>query len=326
MSNQIQPYRPKTSTSEFTPPEVPVYLTLVFNKYISYADFIALSKVCKSFQTFVRKGIICVNSLDASNSKIGHTLTCGFFCHLTRLNSLDLSNNCIKAKNLKPLLKLSKLVELNLSSSLVELDIEGHEWKRLRVLNLSGNFIKVEKLTILQTLNTLTRLDISRNQSLMNLPSQLTALTELRSLNVSFNSIGDATINIISRFTGLRTLDISYCWIGLASGTSLNDLTSLVELRMKKTAVLATGVNFSRLTNLSLLDISENAVGPDGLTKLSIPLQLTTLNIAKTQMTDAGLTYLMPLTKLVSLTIENNQVSQEAIQKFSKKNRLTVVD
>lgn len=318
MTHQIQSLSLVQSPSSALP-SLHVYLILEFSQYLSYADLRAMSIVCRDFYNFVKSGIFCVRFLNASKSKIGETISSVFISRLSDLIGLDLSNNFMRVETLKPILLLTQLRKLNLSSSLVELEGDWSALKKLEILNLSKNFIKIQNLTTLRVLESVTELDISGNNSLIKLPSDaITSLTKLEILNISKNPLGQSTIEVISLCMSLRCLDISECWIGLDGALSLGGLTNLESLKMRKTALIATGVCFSRLTKLSLLEVAGNGIYTTGLTQLAMPLSLTCVDLARTKMEDASLIHLTHLTNLREINLEGNEISDTALQEFAK--------
>ncbi|MCQ2557954.1 MAG: leucine-rich repeat domain-containing protein [Oscillospiraceae bacterium] len=150
-----------------------------------------------------------------------------------------------------------------------------------------------------------TTLDLS-GRSITDI-SALSNCKRLTALNISGNNISDLT----------PLMDIPTLQTVNAANNSISDLRPLMGMN-RLTSVNAAGnqisttVPLGKVTSLTELDLSGNPIADfSGLRKL---YNLTTLNLASTGVKNEDFGYFMPLSKLRSLNIENNEgLSGEAV-------------
>ncbi|MCP5084656.1 MAG: GTPase, partial [Alphaproteobacteria bacterium] len=144
----------------------------------------------------------------------------------------------------------------------------------------------------LAALTNLTTLDL-RNNNLGDAGAKhLAALTDLTALDLSGNKLGDAGAKHLAALTNLTTLDLRNNNLGDAGAKHLAALTDLTALDLSGNKLGDAGVkHLAALTNLTTLDLRNNNLGD--LTPLAGLPMLHTLNVSKTRV--ANLTPLVAL-------------------------------
>jgi Leucine-rich repeat (LRR) protein len=130
------------------------------------------------------------------------------------------------------------------------------------------------------------------------LAERLGELTQLTSLDLRYNQIGDAGAASLAALTQLTSLDLGGNQIGAAGAASL-----------------------AALTQLTCLNLDNNQIGDAGAASLAALTQLTCLNLDNNQIGDAGAASLAALTQLTSLDLSYNPVVDST--PFSTMRRLT---
>ncbi|KAI3474378.1 hypothetical protein Pfo_029239 [Paulownia fortunei] len=121
--------------------------------------------------------------------------------NLSRLNSLDLSNNAISGSFPVSLSKLSSLVTLNLKNNNLDSRIPGSIEKlvNLSVLNLSNNKFKGQIPDTIGNITSITSLDLSENNLTGEIPISLVNLPNLSSFDVSYNNLSGTVPSVLAK-------------------------------------------------------------------------------------------------------------------------------
>jgi hypothetical protein len=90
----------------------------------------------------------------------------------------------------------------------------------------------------LSSLSGLTTLDLSSNQLSSAIPSQLSSLSGLTTLDLSYNMMYSSIPSQLSSLSGLTTLDLSYNALQGPIPSSLASLTALQVLRLNNNTVV----------------------------------------------------------------------------------------
>ena len=159
------------------------------------------------------------------------------------------------------------------------------------------------------------------------LAERLGALTQLTSLNLRGNKIGDAGAVSLAGLSQLTSLNLAHNKIGTAGATALAALTQLTFLDLSCNWIGAAGATaLAALTQLTSLDLSWNVIDDAGATALAALTQLTSLNLAHNQIGTAGATALAALTQLTSLDLRSNQIGNTGAAALAALIQLTSLD
>nr|GME14528.1 probable LRR receptor-like serine/threonine-protein kinase At2g24230 [Ipomoea batatas]GME19632.1 probable LRR receptor-like serine/threonine-protein kinase At2g24230 [Ipomoea batatas] len=169
----------------------------------NFSEFIAEEKNCS------------VSEIRLSSRNLTGAISWKFLRNLTRLRTLDLSNNSLKGYVPAWVWFNSSLVEINLSRNYLGGAIGVPESsksvfaarRRSAVRKINVSFNRFKNLGILYNLQNLTSLDLSHND-LKILPFWFSNLTKLESLSISGCNIS-GNLKPISKIKSLRSLDVS---------------------------------------------------------------------------------------------------------------------
>lgn len=255
-----------------------------------------------------------------------HTLSA--MCSLTTLQSLQL-DGCLYVSDVTHLARLTSLRELSLKHCPV-IDLGPLTPLRLRKLTLDQN-PSLTNLSPLSRMCTLRHLSLQRCELLPDEALEsLVGLKQLRTLNLSFcAALSAAGLCTLSKLTGLKELDftgtrlddtvmrvlcqslqleeLQLCACDITD-TSLRDLASQTALRrlnlegcrnLADLTPLATIVSLLELGLSNCYEISDQNLKP-----LSALVHLQKLDLQSTDVTQACLSFLRPLTSLQVLDID----------------------
>lgn len=161
----------------------------------------------------------------------------------------------------------------------------------------------------LARLTQLTSLDLRGNKIGDEGTVLLAALTQLTTLNLSDNMIGDEGAAILAFLTQLTSLDLSWNQIGSQGAASLAALSMLTSLRLRANQIGHAGATaLATCTKLVSLDLGLNKIDDKGVFSLAQLNQLRTLDLDGNEITSHGAASLATLTKLSSLNLEHNEI------------------
>ena len=145
--------------------------------------------------------------------------------------------------------------------------------------------------------------------------AHLSALTSLKSLNLSKTRVTDAGLAHLSALTSLELLYLGETQVTDAGLAHLSALTSLELLYLGETQVTNAGLeHLSALTSLKWLGLSETRVTDAGLEHLSALTSLKVLALGRTQVTDDGLAHLSSLRSLKRLYLSGTHVTDAGLE------------
>lgn len=211
-----------------------------------------------------------VRKLTLKNARLD---TLGYLSHMTKLESLDLSDSRFPPIDLTVLVQFPALTHLNLSNCGLSSIADLSGAPSLLVLDLSNNTIR--NMDALSSITTLTELNLEHN-AVMGLGA-LSSLTNLTKLNISYNSVMDlsplancvnlswlhAGNNSISTITAVDQLPmLSYLALShnnLTDITILKNCTALTELYISNNQ-LTSVVALNNHDKLQVLDFAHNEV------------------------------------------------------------------
>lgn len=197
-------------------------------------------------------------TLNLSNNQL-LDIQSGAFSIFGSLETLDLSYNHIKTLDdrltNRPLFNLK---ELRLNNNLLK-EMSGETFKglyNLEKLFLNNNLLNSLFAPILKSLKNLRELDVSSNKLLC----LETLNPKLKILNVAVNHLDIDRVRGLDRMTHLKSLNISYNSVGSITNETFLRLISLEELQMKSLTSLSLTDDdtFAPLINLKYLDIRKN--------------------------------------------------------------------
>jgi beta-lactamase regulating signal transducer with metallopeptidase domain/Leucine-rich repeat (LRR) protein len=210
---------------------------------------------------------------------------------LKQLKSLQLFNCWLTDEGLNRLSHLRSLVRLNLSGDL-EITDDG--------------------MAHLGTITTLKNLSLANAAITDKGLSQLKPLTSLESLvlyNAPQAQVSDAELASLAGCSKLRKLVVTNAKI---EGRGLAPFTTLTSLSLENNPVDDAGVEtLVRNNQLTDLNLSGTKITDKAFSVIAANLpQLERLNVRKTQLTDAGLEALKPLTHLHEVQAAGTQITE----------------
>ncbi|XVF65152.1 hypothetical protein PTKIN_Ptkin09bG0223700 [Pterospermum kingtungense] len=259
--------------------------------------------------------------------------------NLTKLKNLDLSRNGIE--RLRPIsnqgketgqLRLTNLKVLDLSDNLLRNNIFAFlsGLSSLKSLNMNGNRLSASiDITELNNLTKLKNLDLSGNgiERLRPISKQgketgQLRLTNLEVLDLSYNLLRNNTFAFISGLSSLKSMNVAENQLnGSIDITELNNLTKLKNLdlsgngieRLRPISKQGKETGQLMLTNLEVLDLSDNLLRNNTFAFISGLSSLKSLNMAENQLngsidiTDTG--GQLNLINLEELDLSENKVN-----------------
>lgn len=247
---------------------------------------------------------------------------------LTRLKKLDISSNKLTGE-IPNLSSLSNLTYINLSNN----NFNGDAWSsfstlsNLEEIHIGNNNCNISSTDFSSFIN-LKILDISK-LNLTEIPSSLSSLSKLSSLNASQNPITDfsnlrnlsnlqelnlSKINLnkvpneINNFTNLKTLNLSNNLISQFS--TLSTLSNLEWLSLEDNSLANIPSEITSLQNLIHLNLSRNNIS-GGTSILSSLNNLEQIWLNHNKLSGNIPSEILILPKLMSLSLQSNNLEGE---------------
>ncbi|UJF30526.1 leucine-rich repeat domain-containing protein [Kaistella sp. 97-N-M2] len=252
----------------------------------------------------------------------------------SKLQKLDLSSNQLMGEVAPALSSLNNLVRLDISNNRLSGDpaaviIPLFNLKEISVGN--NNFAFADLNTFLQNFPTLQVLDLSQ-LGLTAVPSNISTLTSLESLNISNNTISQnfgalsALANLkelnfsgnqltqipsqLSSLTGLTSLDLSRNLFATNYSAALASLKNLEWLSLADNQITAFPTELSQLKKLVHFNISDNKIS-GGFGSLLVLKDLEQLYLDKNLISGIFPAELLQLSQLQMISLTGNQLSGE---------------
>lgn len=252
----------------------------------------------------------------------------------SKLQKLDLSSNQLMGEVAPALSSLNNLVRLDISHNRLTGDpaaaiIPLFNLKEISVGN--NNFAFADLNTFLQNFPTLQVLDLSQ-LILTAVPSNISTLTSLESLNISNNTISQnfgalsAFANLkelnfsgnqltqipsqLSSLTGLTSLDLSHNLFATSYSAALSSLKNLEWLSLADNQITAFPTELSQLKKLVHFNISDNKIS-GGFGSLLVLKDLEQLYLDKNLISGIFPAELLQLSQLQMISLTGNQLSGE---------------
>lgn len=246
--------------------------------------------------------------------------------NLTNLKKLDLSANKISG-NVPSLNSLVSLTYLNLSENSLSGDASSIiQSSSLQSLLLGKNNLTLSSTSFLSGLTNVENLDLAQF-NLTKIPTEISTLSHLKSLNLSNNAItyfsalnGMSSlqeINIsnnnlsalpseITSLTPLKSLNVSNN--NISQFTNLQNLQNLEWLSLENNALVNIPAEISNLQNLIHLNLSRNNIASGFSSIINLP-NLEQLWLNHNKITGNFPADLLSLPKLMSLSLQSNQLT-----------------
>jgi len=252
----------------------------------------------------------------------------------SKLQKLDLSSNQLMVEIAPALSSLNNLVRLDISHNRLTGDpaaaiIPLFNLKEISIGN--NNFAFADLNTFLQNFPALRVLDLSQ-LGLTAVPSNISTLTSLESLNLSNNTIsqnfgalsalanlkelnfsGNQLIQIpsqLSSLTGLTSLDLSRNLFATSYSAALASLKNLEWLSLADNQITAFPTELSQLKKLVHFNISDNKIS-GGFGSLLVLKDLEQLYLDKNLISGIFPAELLQLSQLQMISLTGNQLSGE---------------
>jgi len=158
--------------------------------------------------------------------------------------------------------------------------------------------------------------------------SNLSKLSHLTQLDLSFNEITDAELSHIVSLRSLTQLDLSFNDLITDAGVvHLVGLRALRQVSLSCNRITNTGlVHLAGLPALTQLDVENNPITDEGLQHLDGFIRLQKLNLNGTNITNAGLVPVGNLIQLEQLYLELIDLTNEGLGHLANLHLLTVLD
>ena len=224
----------------------------------------------------------------------------------------------------KVLKKLFNLVEFELENNEDDpFEFDFHLLPNLTAVHLVNSQVSLSTLESLSdsSLTTFTFSLIKNNQDAV---SAISKIKSLKKLSLRANYLLAREVNSLKMLTNLTEIDIQNNLIGQGdyscfppSLTSLNVINNLIASFHCS--------NLAKLTNLTVLRIGWNEVGPEGALQIGKLVNLVELEINDNSLKDQGLRELIGLTKLEKINLANNFLNQGLAESLVKMPKLKCV-
>jgi hypothetical protein len=230
------------------------------------------------------------------------------------LSSLDLSSTLITGEALVSISGFAKLGSLNVTGTAVS--AEGfaalQKLKTLRVIHaVRLKSFTPDMLPAIARISGVTYLSLSFN----DLDASIAGLagSKVEQLSVISTKLTDAGGVTLGQLTELSSLSANGEKIGDPTIAAIATLPKLRLLQIPDTAVTdAAGPHFAKIKKLDTLWIDRTVIGDEFLLHLA-GLPLTTLSLADTKISDAGLKSLQNIKTLKSLNVTKTGVTAEGV-------------
>ena len=164
------------------------------------------------------------------------------------------------------------------------------------------------------------------NQVVPGLAAKIGTLSNVLSLDLSCNKIGDEGAASLAALTQLRSLSLKYNDISSTGAARLATLANLQSLDLQSNYIGDDGIkSLSSLTRLTSLNIWGNSVSAKGAEYLASFGDLANLVLSYNKIEDAGATCLAGLINLTSLELIDNGIGNEGVSKLAALAKLAVL-
>ena len=178
------------------------------------------------------------------------------------LTVLDWSGKSLARSIPKEIGLLGKLKTIRLSNNSLTGGIPASmgSLEDLEELNLAGNSLEDLPESVVNCTN-LREMDLSYNSFNMELPTFLSEIQTLRVLRLNDNQFRGPITDDFYNLRDLNVLDLTHNGITGAIGSGIANCTNLVELHMKSNMLTSFADEVFSLSSLQVLDLSDNMIG-----------------------------------------------------------------
>ena len=176
----------------------------------------------------------------------------------------------------------------------------------------------------LAALSNLTSLDLGGNQIGEAGAKHLAALSNLTSLDLGSSGIGEGAKHLAA-LSNLTSLNLANNEIGEAGAKHLAALSNLTSLNLGSSGIGEGAKHLAALSNLTSLNLANNEIGEAGAKHLAALSSLTSLNLANNEIGE-GAKHLAALSNLTSLNLANNEIGKAGAKHLSALSNLTWLD
>ncbi len=165
------------------------------------------------------------------------------------------------------------------------------------------------------------------SEPVQDLAGRLYLLTQLTSLNLRGNQIGDDGAKAIASLTGLTSLNLCANQIGDDGAKAIASLTGLTSLDLRGNRIGDDGAKaIASLTGLTSLKLNTNQIGEDGVNAIARLTVLTSLYLRHNQIGVDGAKAIASLTGLTSLDLRDNRIGVDGAKAIASLTGLTSLD
>jgi internalin A len=156
------------------------------------------------------------------------------------------------------------------------------------------------------------------NKAVPGLAERIATLTNILSLDLSCNNIGDEGATSLATLTQLKSLSLKHSNISSAGATHLANLVNLELLDLQSNYIGDDGIkSLSPLTRLAKLNLWGNRLSAKGAEYLAQFRELTRLVLSYNKIEDDGAACLAELTNLTSLDLIRNEIGDEGVSRLA---------
>lgn len=255
------------------------------------------------------KSLIDLNTLHLQYNEI-ESIAEDAFSQLHNLQTLVLSHNSLSRLDSMSMAGLTGLTSLSLDNNKLEV-IDENMFKNvtsLFELNFSNNKLRAVPSAI-RSLSNLRSLDLSYNLITDINNSSYQGIEQLYGLNLESNRIGNLTKGVFSELPSLRILNLSKNRIVKIDQTTFEDVPDLHALRLDSNFIGDINGLFPNLRDLLMLNISVNRI--TWFDYALIPIGLQWLDIHGNQIESLGNYFeLEAVLKLRTLDVSSNKLTE----------------
>lgn len=149
-----------------------------------------------------------------------------YFNQYNQLKELDLSSNFLTHIP-EPVTQISGLTHLWLAGNMIELNVPSFEWPNLQSIDLSDNYL--ESLPDLSACTNLHYINL-RGNGITSVPLRLLEIDGIEFLDLSYNPIGELSVDILQHLQKGGTLNLSSTSIPQPELKKIKALARLSEI------------------------------------------------------------------------------------------------
>lgn len=234
---------------------------------------------------------------------------------LYALEELDISENKISDKGISSIAaNLQRLTELAASKNKITskgaLALANSRFDRL---DLSDNLIGDAGAIALANM---TDLNLSHNPFSPKATLALANSQTLKSLEIAYATLDEASINAFAKNTSITWLDISHTHLKDEDAALLTQNSTLLAFIAEGNELTDAALS-PNMNNLVYLVLDDNHIGAEGVKNLSKYKNLKSLSLNNNFIGDEGIAYLSQSSTLINLWADNNQITDKGAKSLA---------